>query len=91
MVVPDSGSNVGFLFLTERSSLGISEMRKRYCGPIEIWLDELRRRRHSDMRMNIDGYTLWPQLASGPAVPTRGGRRVFVPLLSNQRSPLVLC
>src|SRR4029077_14270632 len=88
VVVPDSGSNVGFLFLTERSSLGISEMRKRYCGPIEIWLDEHRRRRFCDMGMNIDGYALWPHLVSRPAVPARGGPSVFVPLRRHACSSL---
>ena len=81
MVVPSSGANVGFLFLTECPSFSISEMRERYCGPIEIGFDELRSRRHRDVGMNIDRYALWPKFAARPAVPARRGWRIFVPLL----------
>ena len=90
MVVPDSGANVGFLFLTECPRLRIGEMRQRYRRPIEIRLDELRRRRHRDMGMDIDGYALWPLFATGAAVPARGGRCIFVPLLGHAYSSLSL-
>ena len=48
--------------------------------------DEFRRRRHRDMGMNVDGYALWSQLPSRPAMAARGGCTIFVPLIRHAYS-----
>jgi hypothetical protein len=81
-----SGANVGFLFLAERASLGIREMRKRYRGQVKMRFDELCGRWDRNVGMNIDCHALRPQLASRSAVAAGGGWRVFVPLLRHAYS-----
>src|SRR5262249_1926380 len=81
VIVTDPGANVGFLLLTERSGLGIGEMRQRYRCPIKIRFDEFRRRRHGYVAMHVGGLPLRPQPPPRPARAARGVSTIFVPLL----------
>jgi len=81
VIAGDARAHVRVLLLGERLGLGIGKMRERNRRHVEVRLDEGGGLRDRDVRMDIDGGALRPDLAARSAVLARRGRRVLVPLL----------
>ena len=87
VVAGHARADIVFLMLLQRLGLGGREMRKRDRRPIEVRICVLRRPRHSDMGMDVNGHALRPHLAAGAAALACRGGDVFVPHVRHQNTP----
>src|SRR5262249_56990045 len=89
-IAGDARANVLLLLSGQRLGLGIGKMRERNRRHVEVRLDEGGGLRDRDVRVDVDGGALRPDLASRLAVLARRGRRVLVPLLGHCWSVVLL-
>ena len=87
VVAGDPRADVLLLLLAQRFGRRVGEMRQRNRGHVEVRLDEGGRLRDRDVRMDVDGGALRPDLAPRLGVLAGGGRRVFIPLIGHSVDP----